>query len=177
MDVRGWQGDITTLDVDAIVNAANSTLARGGGVCGAIFRAAGLELDAACDAIGRCENGDAVATPGFDLASRWVIHTVGPVWDGGNFGEAEQLASCYRRVVDVAGEIGAKTVAIPAISTGIFGFPADQASEIAVRTLLTNGSTGIDEVVLVAFDEETAVRYERLLERGVEPQCRSVRHE
>ncbi len=167
MEIRAWQGDITTLGVDAIVNAANSTLARGGGVCGAIFRAAGPRLDETCDAIGWCDTGDAVATPGFDLPARSVIHTVGPVYVGGDFGEAEQLASCYRRVLDVANEIGARTVAIPAISTGIYGYPADEAARIAVGTLVASDSRSVDEVILVAFDNETMQRYERLLEIGV----------
>ena len=121
MQVRAAMGDITTMQVDAIVNAANERLQRGGGVCGAIFRAAGPRLDEACDAIGRCQTGDAVATPGFDLPARWIIHAVGPVWKGGRSGEAEQLASCYRRVIEVADEVDARSVAIPAISTGIYG--------------------------------------------------------
>ena len=164
MEIRTWQGDITTLDVDAIVNAANRELARGSGVCGAIFRAAGPALDGACAAVGGCATGDAVATPGFDLPARWVIHAVGPVWHGGGSGEPDQLASCYRRVVEVAGEIRARTVAIPAISTGVYGFPADRAAEIAVATLRGAAtSSTVDEVVLVAFDDETAQRYELLL--------------
>ena len=123
-----WRGDITVLDVDAVVNAANTSLRRGGGVCGAIFRAAGPELDRACAEIGSCATGDAVATPGFDLPARWVIHAVGPVWRGGAAGEPAQLASCYRRVLEVADELGARSVAIPAISTGIYGYPAEPAA-------------------------------------------------
>jgi O-acetyl-ADP-ribose deacetylase (regulator of RNase III) len=163
MEIRSWQGDITTLEVDAIVNAANRELVRGSGVCGAIFRGAGPALDEACAAIGGCATGDAVATPGFDLWARWVIHAVGPVWHGGGDGEEAQLASCYRRVVEVAAEIGARTVAIPAISTGIYGFPADRAAELAVEALRASADPAVDEVVLVAFDDETARRYERLL--------------
>ena len=166
MEIRVWRGDITTLEVDAIVNAANNALMRGGGVCGAIFRAAGPELDAACDAIGRCETGAAVATPGFDLPATWVIHTVGPVWQGGAQGEPDQLASCYRDVLRVAGEIGARSVAIPAISTGIYGYPADEAAAIAVTTLRAAPENGVDAVTLVAFDEETERRYHRLLGAG-----------
>jgi O-acetyl-ADP-ribose deacetylase (regulator of RNase III) len=162
--MRAWHGDITTLAVDAIVNAANNALARGGGVCGAIFRAAGPELDVACDAIGWCETGDAVATPGFALPARWIIHTVGPVWDGGGFDERAQLASSYRRVAEVAVELGVSSLGIPAISTGIYGFPADAAAEIAVATLAAHAGR-IDDVVLVAFDDETAERYRRLLAR------------
>jgi O-acetyl-ADP-ribose deacetylase (regulator of RNase III) len=162
--MRVWSGDITTLTVDAIVNAANNALARGGGVCGAIFRAAGPQLDVACDEIGWCETGDAVSTPGFELSARWIIHTVGPVWDGGGFGEREQLASCYRRVAEVAVELGARSLAIPAISTGIYGFPGDPAAEIAVATLAAHAGR-VDDVILVAFDDETAQRYTRLVAR------------
>jgi len=166
MQLRSWQGDITTLDVDAIVNAANTALRRGGGVCGAIFAAAGPALDDACAAIGGCATGDAVATPGFDLPARWVIHAVGPVWAGGGNGEEDQLASCYRRVVEVAASIGATAVAIPAISTGIFGFPADRAAELAVATLQSVEEPAVAVVTLVAFDTETARRYEQLLAPG-----------
>ena len=164
MRISVWRGDITTLEVDAIVNAANSGLARGGGVCGAIFRAAGPRLDDACAAIGSCATGDAVATPGFDLPARWVVHAVGPVWAGGDRGEADQLASCYRRVLDVAAGVGARSVAIPAISTGIYGYPADEAAEIAVTTLLASPDADLDEVVLVAFDAETELRYRSVLD-------------
>ena len=108
MDLEAVQGDITKFDVDAIVNAANTALRRGSGVCGAIFAAAGDELDAACAAIGRCETGDAVATPGFNLPARWIIHTVGPIWKGGMSDEATLLASCYRRSLEVAAELGVR---------------------------------------------------------------------
>src|SRR4029450_13120888 len=122
--VRAIQGDITTLDVDAIVNAANNALRAGAGVCGAIFAAAGhRDLQAACDAIGGCDTGDAVATSGFALPARWVIHTVGPVWDGGHLGEPASLASCYRRSIEVALAVGARSIAFPAISTGVYGYP------------------------------------------------------
>jgi O-acetyl-ADP-ribose deacetylase len=164
MEIRVWQGDITTLDVDAIVNAANGALARGGGVCGAIFRAAGPRLDEACAAIGSCPTGDAVATPGFDLPARWVIHAVGPVWHGGAAGEADQLASCYRRVLAEAERVGARSVAIPAISTGIYGYPAAEAARVAVDTLRAASPAAVDEVVLVAFDAEAARRYGDLLD-------------
>lgn len=166
---RTWRGDLTTLDVDAVVNAANGALRRGSGVCGAIFAGAGPQLDEACAAVGGCATGDAVATPGFDLPARWVIHAVGPVWEGGDDDEVDLLASCYRRVVEVAAEVGARTVAIPAIATGIYGFPADQAAEIAVATLRSISpvvAASVDEVTLVAFDEETFHRYERVLGDG-----------
>ena len=166
MEIRVWNGDITTLEVDAIVNAANPSLQRGGGVCGAIFRAAGPRLDEACAAIGGCGTGDAVATPGFDLPAQWVIHAVGPVWTGGDAGEDGQLASCYRRVLAVAAEIGARSVAIPAISTGIYGFPSDRAAAIAVTELTGAAAPTVDETVLVAFDPETEQRYRRLLADG-----------
>jgi O-acetyl-ADP-ribose deacetylase (regulator of RNase III) len=165
VEIRVWKGDITTCEVDAIVNAANSSLMRGGGVCGAIFSASGPELEVACRAIGRCDAGDAVATPGFDLPARWVIHAVGPVWQGGDRGEPEELASCYRRVLQVAAEIGARAVAIPAISTGIYDYPADRAATIAITTLATTDVPGVEEVVLVAFDDETERRYLQLLEK------------
>ena len=153
--------DITTLRIDAIVNAANSALRRGGGVCGAIFAAAGPELDTACAELGGCETGDAKVTPGFRLPARWIVHTVGPVWHGGGEGEPELLASCYRRSVEVAREAGATGIAFPAISTGIFGYPKRPAAEIAVATL-REGDEGLD-IRLVAFDSETRAIYESLL--------------
>ena len=159
--IRPITADITTLAVDAIVNAANTALARGGGVCGAIFAAAGPQLDAACRALGGCATGDAKLTPGFALPARFIVHTVGPVWRGGSSGEAELLASCYRRSVEVAAEAGAGSIAFPAISTGIFGYPGDRAAEVAVRTL--RACAGDLDVSLVAFDAETFRRYEALL--------------
>src|SRR4051794_7487616 len=129
-------GDITGEAVDAIVNAANQALAGGGGVDGAIHRAAGRrELQAACAAIGGCATGDAVATPGFALPAKWVIHTVGPRYRAGRHGEAGLLASCYRRSLAVADELGARSIAFPAISTGIYGYPRAEAAEIAATTL------------------------------------------
>lgn len=155
-------GDITTLDVDAIVNAANSSLLGGGGVDGAIHRAAGPELLEACRALEGCETGDAKTTPGFALPARWVIHTVGPVWRGGENGEARLLAGCYRRSVEQAEAVGARSVAFPAISTGVYGYPKDQAARVAVDTL-TSLDADLDEVILVAFDQATADQYERAL--------------
>jgi len=157
------QGDITAETVDAIVNAANSALTRGGGVCGAIFAAAGPELDDACTARGGCPTGDAVATPGFGLPARHVIHAVGPVWQGGGEGEAELLASAYRRSLEVADELGARSVAFPAISTGIYGYPLDAATEIAVRTVEDTPTSSVDLVRFVCFDDVTRAAYDHLL--------------
>jgi O-acetyl-ADP-ribose deacetylase len=156
------QGDITREDVDAIVNAANSALARGGGVCGAIFAAAGPELEAACAELGGCSTGDAKATTGFRLPARWIIHAVGPVWHGGDQGEPEQLASAYRRSLAVADEIGARSVAFPAISTGIYGYPLDAATEIAVRTC-READTAVDLIRFVCFDDRTLETYQSVL--------------
>ena len=153
-----YMGDITELDVDAIVNAANSSLLGGGGVDGAIHRAAGPELLEYCRTLGGCETGQAKATPGFNLAARWVIHTVGPVWRGGNRGEPELLASCYRESLARADEVGAGTVAFPAISTGVYGYPIEAAAAIAVETVHAT-PTDVDEVIFVAFDQETFDAY------------------
>jgi len=149
-------GDITTESVAAIVTAANESLMGGGGVDGAIHRAAGPRLASAGAAIGPCMPGDAMATPAFDLDPpiRHVIHTVGPVWEGGHQGEPEVLASCYRRTLAVADELGATSVAFPAIATGIYGFPADRAAKIAVATIRTT-PTRVTHIRLVAFDEHT----------------------
>lgn len=153
-------GDITAQAVDAVVNAANADLAQGAGACGAIFRAAGAaQMSAACAELGGCKPGEAKATPGFALPARWVIHAVGPVWSGGGFGEEMRLASCYRRSLEVADEIGATSIAFPAISTGIYGYPADKAARVAVRTLLAT-PTSVALVRLVAFDEATLRLYE-----------------
>ena len=161
-------GDITAQEVDAVVNAANSALAGGGGVDGAIHRAAGpAELHAACAALGGCPPGDAKATPGFGLSARWIIHTVGPVWVGGAQGEPDILASCYHRSLAVAGQLGARSIAFPAISTGVYGYPAELAAEVAVTsvTRAAQGS-GVELVRLVAYDETTLALYRTLLQQG-----------
>ena len=157
-------GDITSEAVDAVVNAANQGLAGGGGVDGAIHRVAGArQLQEACRAIGGCATGDAVATPGFALPARWIIHAVGPRYRDGNHGEPELLASCYRRSLEVADDLGARSVAFPAISTGIYGYPRDEAARIAVQTLRTT-PTSVEHARLVAFDEATLRAYEAELQ-------------
>ncbi len=148
--------DITTLDVDAIVNAANDALAPGGGVCGAIHRAAGPDLARACSALGGCPTGEARLTPGFRLPARWVIHAVGPVWRGGHAGEADLLASAYRSSLRLAEARGLRSVAFPAISTGIYGYPLREAMEVAVRAVRTalEDCPGLAEVTFACFSPE-----------------------
>jgi O-acetyl-ADP-ribose deacetylase (regulator of RNase III) len=148
------RGDITTQRVDAIVNAANETLLGGGGVDGAIHRAAGPELLDECRLLGGCETGDAKATAGYRLPARWVIHTVGPVWHGGEHGEPELLASCHRRSLDVARELGARSVAFPAVSCGVYGYPARRAAPLVVQTVREHGHD-LDLVRFVLFGDET----------------------
>ncbi len=165
MRIEAVRGDITLEQVDAVVNAANQQLAGGGGVDGAIHRAAGArELHEACARLGGCPTGDARATPGFALAARWIIHAVGPRYRDGRHGEPEQLASAYRRSLEVADELGARSVAFPAISTGIYGYPREEAARIAVETIRA-AATRVELVRLVAFDEETLRLYEKELAR------------
>jgi O-acetyl-ADP-ribose deacetylase (regulator of RNase III) len=157
-------GDITKLDVDAIVNAANPQLQGGCGVDGAIHAAAGPELLQASLALGGCATGDAKATSGYDLRSTWVFHAVGPVWHGGTQGEDAALSSCYRRCLELAAAHHVKTIAFPAISTGIYGFPIERAAQIAVRTVKEWAEKyGVSRVLFSCFNRRTAEVYDQLL--------------
>lgn len=160
--LRVVSGDITVLAVEVIVNAANSSLLGGGGVDGAIHRAAGPELLEACRAIGGCETGDAKVTPGFRLPARWVIHTVGPIWQGGQAGEPGLLASCYRRSLELADQVEAASVAFPAISTGVYGYPVGAATDIAIATVRST-PTKVREVTFVCFNDDARQAYEAAL--------------
>ncbi|HSH63388.1 O-acetyl-ADP-ribose deacetylase [Methyloceanibacter sp.] len=157
------EGDITALDLDAIVNAANKTLLGGGGVDGAIHRAAGPELRAACEKLGGCEPGEAKITPGFRLKARHVIHTVGPVWGGGERGEDRLLASCYRNSLALAEADGLTSIAFPAISTGAYRFPPDRAASIALRTVLDaiRATRAPERVLFCCFGAESREHHER----------------
>ncbi len=163
-----YQGDITQLEVDAIVNAANDALRPGGGVCGAIHRAAGPELAEAAGKLGGCKTGRAVHTPGFELKARYVIHAVGPRWSCGERDEDELLASAYRTSLEIAKEIGARSIAFPAISTGIYGFPLERATAVAVATVraFLEGDKSVDKVIFAVFGAEAEQSYRRVLDRG-----------
>lgn len=167
MPIEVVEGDITKLDVDAIVNAANEQLAPGGGVCGAIHRAAGPELARECAAIGHCPTGGARITKGYDLPARHVIHAVGPVWRGGGEDSDDLLARAYRNSLDLAAQHGLASIAFPAISTGIYGFPADRAAEIAVNICaeFLKEDTSVERIVLCCFGAESTALHKAALKR------------
>ncbi len=168
MQVR--KGDITTFPVDAVVNAANKSLLGGGGVDGAIHRAAGPQLREECAKLGGCRTGQAKVTPGCHMPCRWIIHTVGPIWKGGERNEDEQLADCYRNSLACAVELGARSIAFPAISTGAYGFPPERAAEIAVRTVREHLAVNDlpEKVLFVCFDARTRALYEDTIHRAQE---------
>jgi O-acetyl-ADP-ribose deacetylase (regulator of RNase III) len=162
------QGDITALDVDAVVNAANEDLQLGAGVAGAIRRRGGASIQRECDRIGRCSTGSAVVTGGGDLPAKWVIHAVGPVWRGGSDGEEQLLASAVSSALGRAEEIGAKSVALPALSTGIYGFPMEKAAEISLASAreFSAGARSVERVVFCLFDEKAFAAFRKAQEEG-----------
>ena len=162
------EGDITQLDVDAIVNAANESLIAGGGVSGAIHRAAGLGLEKECLKLGICNEGEAKITQGYNLKARWVIHTVGPVWEGGDYNEEQTLRNCYSNSLKLAKSYGIKTIAFPAISTGIYEFPLDKATSIAINTvkLFLEQNNSIEKVVFVCFESQVYGIYQECLKQA-----------
>lgn len=163
--LRAVQADITSLKVDAIVNAANSSLHAGGGVCGAIHRAAGPELERECQLLGSCPTGDARITKGYRLPARYVIHAVGPVWHGGHSGEPALLASCYRRAIELAAQNQVRSLAFPGISTGIYGYPIEQAASVAVQAVreALDQTSSVKEVVFCCFSAEDLAIYQAAL--------------
>ena len=171
--------DITQLDVDVIVNAANARLQRGGGVDGAIHRAAGPALQAALDALGGCPTGSAHLTPGFNLKARHIVHAVGPVWQGGRAGEAELLGACYRTALDLAAAVNARSIAFPAISTGIYGYPLRPAAAVAVgavRAFLAERTSALDRVIFACFGAAAHAAFAAALDcpRGLKPVIKST---
>ncbi|MDY6828466.1 MAG: O-acetyl-ADP-ribose deacetylase [Pseudomonadota bacterium] len=166
MELQAIQADLTTLDVDVIVNAANPSLLGGGGVDGAIHRAAGPQLLTACRRLGGCAPGEAKITPGFALRARHVVHTVGPVWQGGGAGEPEVLAACYRNALVCAGEVQARSIAFPCISTGVYGYPVSAAAEVAVDTVRSSWrslASGLELVLFCCFSADDLWVYRRVL--------------